>query len=327
MVAGTYCGTGGFSVGTFNINCDCKEPSNSNVVSTILHCGLDIICMQESNHVWESYLLGDGEEHDVHTPLGQVYPYHKFYNSDWNKWAGLAVLSKYPIHKFEIIKETERGWYPAGLVTIDVGADTAGGSNKEARERRRSQLVQLLIVHLRAPVVFRAFNFGGGIRGWIPDWISGYFSDAVKSKRLHEIQTFMNAVYGLDEDDNDDDKDNDDEDGSSSLLPTIVLGDFNERRNNSNCIQYLEAGKDDDDITVTTSRHAKKKQKFFNIPKQNNMSSWKFQIGPATILNFDYDHILYSSEDFDVISDGGYAKVHDECGSDHCLVSATLKIR
>ena len=164
-------------VATFNVNLLCVGPSNIKVASTIANCGAEVVCLQESNERWESFLCSRSE-------IKHIYPTIRFHNHG-NPWGGFAVLSKHPIETFEVLPETDPHWYPAGLVTISIPRV----STSEMVNARRS--LQLLIVHLRAPVEFAPKPYFWGGRA---NWVGGFFSERVKKDRLNEMQTFASAL-------------------------------------------------------------------------------------------------------------------------------------
>lgn len=269
------------SVATFNVHYICKGHGcrvAEKVALAIADCGADIVCLQESNEEWQGFLASG----KIGAFLSSKYRYSRFHNHS-NQWGGFAVFSKYPIQDWQVIKETHRWWYPAGLVTVEI----------PKKCEKDHQLLQLLIVHLRAPVEFseKGYWWGGHV-----NWVGGFFSREVKAERLHEIQTFAGALH--------------------TNLPTIILGDFNERGSSSPCLSYVE-----------------KEWEMKNLPKKattgclgslHTKNSWRLELGGIPIISFDYDHIVYSYRYLESIDT--VALVHGEGGSDHRLVSAKFRL-
>jgi endonuclease/exonuclease/phosphatase family metal-dependent hydrolase len=261
-------------VATFNVHHICHSPTNDKVTFTIANCGADVVCLQETNEKWETCLGARSE-------IRQAYPNIRFHNQRGNSWAGFAVLSKFPIETFQVLPQVETWWYPAGLITISLP------SLRDSPKQLRT--LQLLTVHLRAPVEWsqKPYWWGGHA-----NWVGGFFSERVQRLRLDEIETFSKAL--------------------NPELPTLILGDFNERRNSSNCLNYLRY------------------LGFENIPKEGGScfgqkSSWCFEIGGLPLLCFDYDHIVYSKQYLEPADD--VALVHKDGGSDHRLVSADFRFK
>lgn len=268
-----------FSIATFNVNYICKGNGCKNaeqVLKTILECGADMVCLQESNEKWDAFV---GEN----TSIQAIYPHVRFYNH-FHVWGGFAMLSKFPIEGWKVLKETDKWWYPAGLATVRVPSSESSNSKQE-----KDQILQVLIVHLRAPMEFspEPYWWGGRV-----NWIGGFFSKRVKANRLDEIVTFSNAL--------------------DPSLPAVIVGDFNEPSSSSGCTRYLE-----DNLG------------FLNLPKKaqcglgiHAKNSWRVQLGFLTLLSFDYDHILFNKAHLEAVDNT--AQVGGDSGSDHRLVSAKL---
>lgn len=167
------------------------------------------------------------------------------------------------------------------MATLRIGSESDETSNH--------LLLQVLVVHLRAPLEFspEPYWWGGRV-----NWVGGYFSKRVKAKRLDEIKTFSDEL--------------------DPSLPAVVVGDFNEPSSSSRCLQYLE-----------------RELNFRNLPKKSMnglgilpKNSWSFKLGFLTLLSFDYDHIVYSKRYLRPVEDK--ADVGGDSGSDHRLVSAKL---
>lgn len=264
-------------VATFNVNYICKGdgcPNAQKVASCIEECEADIVCLQESNAKWEGFLRTG----DCSRRLRTIYP-HVHYHNHSNDWGGFAVLSKHPIDHVQAIPETDKGWYPAGLATVRV---PKRGGNEDL-------LLQILIVHLRAPVQFsiEPYWWGGHV-----DWVGGYFSRDVKARRLNEIQTFAGALQ--------------------RDVPFVVVGDFNERGSSSPCLNFLE-----------------ERLGMMNLSKKSTAgccytkNSWSFRLGGLTLLSFDYDNIVYCPRHLEPAEK--FAFVHRDGGSDHRLVSTNFR--
>jgi endonuclease/exonuclease/phosphatase family metal-dependent hydrolase len=261
------------NVVTFNVHYVCQSPSSEKVASAIATCGADVVCLQETNSNWESFLCSNPK-------IKSIFPHIRFHNVDGNPWGGFACLSVYPINSFQVIPQTDRGWYPAGCVTVQCFDDN-----------NRFRLLQLLIVHLRAPVEWRSKPYWWGGHA---NWIGGYFSKKVKGSRLNEIQTFLQALQ--------------------PSLPTVIVGDFNECRNGG-CLQYLK-----EQGYCNTPKAADTRSWGFC-----ETNSWSWKVGPVTLLSFDYDHIFFSHVSLESVN--SVAMVHHDCGSDHCLVSARFQLK
>lgn len=265
-------------VATFNVNYICASPSNEKIAFTIANCGAQVVCLQESNESWESFISSRSD-------IKNVYPIIRFHNHS-NPWGGFAVLSKFNIESWRILNETHPCWYPAGLITFRIPRTMTHSSSEQA-----AHLLQLLIIHLRAPVIIAEKPYFWGSRA---NWIGGWFSVHVKKERMNELQTFVSELC--------------------SNLPTVILGDFNERRKISSCLQYL------------------KKLGFENAPKRTTIGSrfscrgtttWSLNMCGMPLLCLDYDHIVYSKNLLNLVNNTAY--IHRAGGSDHCLVSAKFQ--
>ena len=268
-------------VATFNVNCHFQRPACHQVADCIVNCGAEVVCLQESNEHWESFLSS-------HPDIPSLYPYIEFHNHR-NIWGGFAILSKFPLDSIRVLKETHRYWYPAGIVTIRVPSTLSNTTTKK-------RLVQLLIVHLRAPVIVspeKPFWWGGHA-----NWIGGYFSKQVQKERMNEIVTFISALQ--------------------PDIPTIILGDFNERRTTSPCLQYLT------NLGYVNTSKSSMDGRFSCCPCRRK-NTWSFEHGGIPLLGFDYDHIVYSKTHLEPID--GVAYIHKDGGSDHRLVSAHFQFK
>ncbi|CAB9502810.1 expressed unknown protein [Seminavis robusta] len=275
-----------FTVATYNVFYVCKAPTNQQVLDTILRCDKDVVTLQEVNDEWESFVTS--------SVLSDVYPHIRFHNPPGNSWAGYAVLSKHPIKRWTVIPKTERWWYPAGCVTLQIPT--------HQEPEHPFQTLQLLVVHLRAPVEISVEPYWWGGHA---NWIGGFFSQRVKQKRLHEMQTFASAL--------------------DPSLPTVVVGDFNERRWNSPCLQYLTQ-----DLGMVALDKVNKGGTWFGssfcLGGRCCTNSWSFELcnGMIPLLALDYDHVVYSPGLLECV--GNVATIHqDSRGSDHRLVSAEFQ--
>ncbi|MCR9159135.1 MAG: endonuclease/exonuclease/phosphatase family protein [Nannocystaceae bacterium] len=137
-------------VATFNVNFGVADHiANFEALEAI---DADVVLLQEITAASEDRFVD---------ALSAQYPHIEF--RDCCRAGGLGVLSKYPIVS-EVYLESETGWFPAWLVTVD------GPLGR----------VQLLDVHLRPPV-----SDSGS-------WVQGYFS--TRDDRRAEIEGFWSSV-------------------------------------------------------------------------------------------------------------------------------------
>ena len=137
-------------VATFNVNFGVADRiSNLEAVEAI---DADVVLLQETTAESEDRFRDS---------LGERYPHIVF--RDCCRAGGLGILSKHPIVADDYL-ESETGWFPAWLVTID------GPLGR----------VQFLDVHLRPPV-----SDSGS-------WVKGYFT--TRDDRREEIESFWRAV-------------------------------------------------------------------------------------------------------------------------------------
>mmetsp|Transcript_65565 Transcript_65565/g.77064 ORF Transcript_65565/g.77064 Transcript_65565/m.77064 type:complete len:313 (+) Transcript_65565:52-990(+) len=296
------------TVATYNVHYICKSPSNQLVLNNIIQSNADIISLQEVNEDWETFFTtattspaSDGNAN--RTLLTELYPHVRFHNPTGNKWAGYAILSKHPIDQWVVNPETDRGWYPSGCITIRVPNQNQAHplpSSQGQNEQTNFYMIQLLVVHLRASVEWSSEPYWWGGHA---DWIGGYLSKSVKRKRLNEIQTFGESL--------------------DPVLPTIVMGDFNEDLSSSPCLEYLKSGLGMAVLGKVNRGGWLGSENWFGRNCFTN--SWSFDpCFSIPLLAFDYDHIAYSPGLLECVDN--VATIHqDSRGSDHRLVSASFR--
>lgn len=144
-----------FSVMTYNVNWGGGQPAKS--LDVIRKANVDIVCLQETNDSWESYLRRE---------LGSLYPYMEFRETLNRMGGGLAFLSKTKGRQIAYIPSDNTffdGWIM--VYQTPVGP------------------VEILNVHLHPPVN-ESGSFG----------ISGYVKS--QDKRCQEIQRFCSYFTG-----------------------------------------------------------------------------------------------------------------------------------
>ena len=94
---------------TYNVN---YSFINEDVVNILDSINADVVCLQETNKEWEQI---------IRTGLKDKYPFINFRHN--GRASGLAILSKYPIIKTNLIRNNP-GWFPARVVTIKKDQDT-----------------------------------------------------------------------------------------------------------------------------------------------------------------------------------------------------------
>jgi endonuclease/exonuclease/phosphatase family metal-dependent hydrolase len=137
-----------FSIATYNVNYGGYRTDLG--LKAIQDANADIVCLQETNDLWEKVL----------TPaLGKTYP-HILYRHHGSGAGGMSIFSKYPIKDVEYMLP-DNTWFPAWIVEVESPLGK----------------VQLLMVHLHP-----SLSDKGGFR------ISSYFS--TKDTRLREIKRY-----------------------------------------------------------------------------------------------------------------------------------------
>jgi len=136
-----------FTLLSYNVDCDVRGdqhyPSSHalNVITAITTIDADIVCLQETHYIWKRML---------DNLLDQTkYPYQVWHEPSFDAWpGGIAVLSKFPIVKEEIlnnVQEVEGSWFP-----IWVGAVQLPNHNQ----------VRIYVVHLRPPLYNLGYDWG-----------------------------------------------------------------------------------------------------------------------------------------------------------------------
>ena len=111
-----------FRVLTYNVNFGVPNPDGA--VRAIAEAGADVVCLQETNELWERH---------IRAALGSRYPHVHFRHGPVA--AGMAMLSKWPVRSIDLVEPND-SWFPACVAT----AQTPVGD------------VQFVSVHLRPPV-------------------------------------------------------------------------------------------------------------------------------------------------------------------------------
>jgi endonuclease/exonuclease/phosphatase (EEP) superfamily protein YafD len=121
---------------TYNLNFGIA--GDGATIDALAHADGDVVLLQETNRTWEAALI---------RALGDRYPWRRFEHR--GAAGGIAVLSKHPITKVEILEPSvEGGWFPAMWIVVKTPAGP----------------LQLLNVHLRPQL-----SESGSV-------VSGYFS-------------------------------------------------------------------------------------------------------------------------------------------------------
>jgi endonuclease/exonuclease/phosphatase family metal-dependent hydrolase len=120
-----------FSVLSYNVNVGGPAPEAA--VRAIADADADVVCLQESNAAWEEA---------VRAGVGARYAHVHFHDNP--AAGGIALLSKWPVRSVRFV-QTEAGWFPACVATVDTPAGP----------------VQFVGVHLRPPVSDRGSFVGG----------------------------------------------------------------------------------------------------------------------------------------------------------------------
>lgn len=141
-----------FKIVTYNVNWGFVHPEK--VAAYLAQEEADIICLQESNRRWESFLK---------SRFSRDYPHTRFYER--GAASGIGIMSRYEIRNAELIHPKE-GWFPALLADVKTPIG----------------FVQILNVHLRPPL---------SDRGTVS--IGVYFSaEDIHSKELNGLMTRIN---------------------------------------------------------------------------------------------------------------------------------------
>ncbi len=138
------------SVTTYNVN---YSFVNEKIFEILDEIDSDIVCLQETNLKWEEIIQRD---------LSEKYPH--IYFKHLGTASGLAVLSKYPIEKTQLIYN-KPGWFPALVITV----------------KKDNHLIQFLNVHLKPKLTNK------GRIGW-----KAYF----EAEEIHqkELAYFINEL-------------------------------------------------------------------------------------------------------------------------------------
>ena len=113
----------------------------------------DVVCLQETNKKWENIIR-----------KGLIKKYPHIYFKHLGMAGGMAILSKYPIVKSEVLKN-QPGWFPAWVITV----------------KKDGEYIQLLNVHLKPGLTEK------GRLGW-----NAYF----KAEDVHhkELAQFIDQI-------------------------------------------------------------------------------------------------------------------------------------
>lgn len=123
-------------------------------IAAIADAAADIVCLQETNEVWEHALV---------ETLGGRFPHHRFRAPpDWPA-GGFGILSRHPIVRIDELPNVA-GPFIAWRIVLDTPLGR----------------IQVLSLHLRPPM-----SDGGS-------WVVGYFS--TREVRVREVQYHLEAL-------------------------------------------------------------------------------------------------------------------------------------